>query len=72
MIAAQRSRAEKETRGLEIDRTESIEAAELKRRDAIERRRVEVELALESERIASSRTREVLNIDQKKAVEIAD
>ena len=60
-----------ERRGLEIDRTEAIEAAELKRRDAIERRRIDVELALESERIASSRTREVLNIDQKKTIEIA-
>ncbi|MFN5721180.1 MAG: hypothetical protein ACK463_42830, partial [Bradyrhizobium sp.] len=49
-----------------------IEAAELKRRDAVERQRIDVELALESERIASSRTREVLNIDQKKAIELAD
>ncbi|MGG6548204.1 UNVERIFIED_CONTAM: hypothetical protein NY100_22625, partial [Prevotella sp. 15_C9] len=51
---------------------EAIEAAELKRRDAIERQRDQVELALEAERIASSKTREVLNIDQKKVVELAD
>ena len=55
-----------------IARTEVLEAAEIARRDKVERARIVTELALEKERIASAKTREVLNIDQKKAVEVAE
>ena len=51
------SRAEQETRNLEITRTEVLEAAEIARRDKVERARITTELALEKERIASAEVR---------------
>ena len=53
-VAAERILADRDTRGLEIERSEALDAAELKRRDAIERQRIGVELALEADRIASA------------------
>ena len=47
LVLMQRILAEQETRNLEISRSEALEAAEIKRRDKVERARINTELALE-------------------------
>ena len=72
VIAAERIAADQETRSRDIAREEAIEDAEIKRREAIETARITTELALERERIASSQSREILDTERRKVIEIAD
>ena len=55
-----------------MPRDKAIEAADIARRESVERARIVAELKLEEERIASQQTREVIDIERKRHVEAAE
>ncbi len=71
-VSAERILKDEETRNKEIASAQAVTVAEIASQDEIERARLASELQIERERITTAQTREVLEVDQRKVIEIAE